>query len=254
MRVSIIVPVLDSHEVFRRQCLHFEKMNLPSDVEIIIVDDGSSPALEYSGPLNLLLVQTHDKRPWTWALARNQGAKLARGEWLIMYDIDHIIRRDLIDMVREYDGQKIQFLREFGVLLDDGTFSQDVNTLLDYGLTEKRYTDRGVKITPHPNMFAMKKDIFWEIGGYREDLVERPYPQGEDRLFKGAWAKWIRDGKGQVHTERPTIYMFPNGKLIGDVDADPKGLFHKLTRATQSNYYYRKQVEKHGHNRHISNP
>jgi len=46
IRLSIIIPVLNSHEIVRRQIEHFRKMNLSDDVELIIVDDGSIPSLE----------------------------------------------------------------------------------------------------------------------------------------------------------------------------------------------------------------
>ena len=46
MKLSIVIPVLDSHEVLRRQLLHFDRMKLRRDTEIIIVDDGSDPPLE----------------------------------------------------------------------------------------------------------------------------------------------------------------------------------------------------------------
>jgi len=242
MRCSIIIPVLDSHEILRRQCLHFEKIGIPDDTEILIIDDGSDPPLEYYGPLPLRIIQTHDTRPWTWALARNRGAREAKGDWLILFDLDHIINRDLIDMVREYDGQKIQFMREYAVLLEDGTFTQDLEVLQEWGWPIKRFPHKGVTLPAHPNMFAMKKEIFWKIGGYQENLIDRPYPQGEDRRFKKQWLKWLRSGQGTCHPDRPIIYMFPNGKSCGDghVDFDAKGLFHKLTRASENNYYHQR--------------
>jgi len=46
IKLSIIIPVLNSHEIVRRQIKHFKKMDLPDDVELIIVDDGSDPPLE----------------------------------------------------------------------------------------------------------------------------------------------------------------------------------------------------------------
>jgi glycosyltransferase involved in cell wall biosynthesis len=236
-KVSIIIPCLNSHEILRRQFLYLEKIGIPEDVEIIIVDDGSEPSLEYSGPLPVRIHATNDSRPWTWALARNAGARIAQGEYLLMFDVDHIITRELIDAVREFGGQKMQFKREYGVLTEDGTLTQDRYLLAYYGLPK----ERKLAFPPLPNNFAMKADIFWQIGGYREDLVDRPYPQGEDRLFKKKWYEWERAGKGNVHTERPTIYMFPNGYLInGDVDFNPMGLFHDLSRKTNSNSKYRK--------------
>lgn len=159
-----------------------------------------------------------------------------------MADIDHILSRELVDAVRRFDGQKMQFIREFGVLLANGAFTQDYDILARYGLSWRRIRERGVRVPPLPNNFAMRKDVFWAIGGYREDLVERTYPQGEDRLFKKAWCNWEAAGRGRVHHERPTIYMFPNGYYCGDVDHNPFGLFHGLSRKTRRNYKYKRRA------------
>jgi glycosyltransferase involved in cell wall biosynthesis len=226
MKLSIVIPVLDSHEILRRQMLHFEQIGIPEDTEIIIMDDGSEPPLRYEGKLPVTIHATNDKRPWTWALARNAGARMAKGEYLLMFDIDHIITKELLDAVRLNDYQKMHFSRQFGVLLEDGTFTQDRAVLEQYGLPKERELSFG----PLPNNFAMCKDIFFELGGYREDLIGRPYPQGEDSDFKKKWHRWIRAGKGDFSVVHPIIYMFPNGKFCGDVDYNPDGLFHSLSR------------------------
>jgi Glycosyltransferases involved in cell wall biogenesis len=238
MKLSIIIPVLDSHEVLRRQFLYLENIGIPDDTEIIIVDDGSDPPLSYIGILPVRIIHTNDKRPWTWALARNRGAREARGEYLLMFDIDHIISKEIINLARTFNGQKLTFKREFGVILPDGVFTQDLGVLTLYGFPIERYKKRGLNLTALPNNFAMRKDIFFKIGGYREDLVEKDYPQGEDRFFKKQWYEWERNHGGFVHPERPTIYMFPNGYFCGDVDFNPFGLFHNLTRATKRNPKY----------------
>ena len=98
MKLSIIIPVLNSYEIVRRHLLHFKEMNLPDSVEIIFVDDGSDPPIQDTvGVKNLRIIRTNDKRPWTWALARNRGAKEARGEYFLMTDLDYIIPKDAID-------------------------------------------------------------------------------------------------------------------------------------------------------------
>lgn len=243
MKLSIVIPVLNSHEVVRRQLLHFNRMKLPSDTELIIMDDGSSPPLEesafavYDG--RLTIHETNDTRPWTWALARNAGARLARGEYLLMFDVDHIVPKDAIDFIRGFDGLKVQFQREFGVLDQEGVLTQDRSVLEEYGLPR----EKGLRLGPLPNNFAMKRSLFWQLGGYRTDLVDKPYPQGEDRAFRSVWRTFDPDGS-KVCTHRPTIYMFPNGKYVGDVDADPKGLFHGLSRKTQRNYWWQQQKRK----------
>jgi hypothetical protein len=49
----------------------------------------------------------------------------------------------------------------------------------------------------------------------------------------------IRDFDDMIGFEhRPILYMFPNGKYCGDVDHNPFGLFHTLTRKTKQNPYY----------------
>ena len=241
MKISIIISVLNSHEMLRRYLLYLEKIGIQDDTEIIIMDDDSDIPLTYSGPLPVQIIPTHDPRPWTTSIARNSAAKIAKGEYLIMVDLDHMITKEIMDMTRTFGGQKIQFDREFAVLQEDGTITQDIDILAAHGLPKSRFETKGVKTAPHQNMFSMRKDVFWELGGYREDLVDRPYPQGEDRLFKVAWYQWERDGKGKVHSERPVVYVFPTGYVCGDVDYNPKGLFHDLSRKTRQNYRYRQQ-------------
>lgn len=237
--ISIIIPVLNSHEVVRRQVLHFEQMGLPDDVEVIFVDDGSTPPIETTSPLPIIL-RTNDFRDWTWPIARNFGAKHAKGEYLIMADLDHIITREIIDKVRGFTGDFMRFHREFGVLNEDGTISQDRDTLRGYGLPDQY----DIKLTPHRNQFAIHRDLYWKMGGFREDRIGLPYPQREDGDFAKLWRQMhergeIRDfDEMHGHENRPTILMFPNGKWCGDVDHNPFGLFHKLSRKTDKNRYY----------------
>jgi hypothetical protein len=236
---------LNSHEVVRRQLLHFSRMDLRRDTELIIVDDGSDPPIEVNEEdvpcRETRIVRTYDKRPWTWALARNAGARIAQGEYLLMFDIDHIVSPDTIPYLRKFTGKKLQFFREFGVLDENGILTQDRDVLADYGLP----LEKGLSLGPLPNNFAIRRDLFWELGGYREDLVEKPYPQGEDRAFRSVWRTYelAHGGEGScVCTQRLRMYMFPNGKYLGDVDADPKGLFHGLSRKTRQNHWWKEQL------------
>jgi hypothetical protein len=229
----------------RRHLLHFERMGLPADTELILVDDGSDPPIEVMASdvsgMDVMIHRTGDTRPWTWALARNAGARLAKGQNLLMFDLDHIVPREAIDFIRGFDGLKVQFIREFGVLDENGVLTQDRELLEEYGLPR----ENGLRIGPLPNNFAMRRDLFWKLGGYREDLVEKPYPQGEDRAFRSVWRTFDPTG-AKVCVHRPTIFMFPNGYYLGDVDADPKGLFHGLSRKTNRNYRYQQQGKQGG--------
>ena len=242
MRISCVFPVLNSHEIVRRQLLHFARIGLNDleDVEVIMVDDGSDPPIEVSAcPLRrFTLIATHETRPWTSALARNAGVRAAVGEYVIVVDVDHILSRDLIDRCRALTEDRMGFLREYGMLDDQGVFTQDSAALVAFGLPEARSKGSSLHIGYHTNQYCLRRSLFWDLGGYREDMVyDLPYPQPVDKLFKRAFDDRIAAGTATQCINRPTIYMFPSGQhcVGGDVDTNPFGMFHALTRKTPGN-------------------
>lgn len=235
MKISIVVPVLNSHEILRRQLLWMERSGLPEGCELILVDDGSDPPIQNTSSLPVRMHRTRDTRPWTWALARNAGARMAIGEYLLMYDLDHIITREILDFVMASDAQRIHFPRRFGVLDENGNLLTDRDTLKAWGLTTTR-----TRIESHQNSFAMNRELFWRLGGYREDLIGRPYPAGEDSGFYKTW-KAYSEQEQSPSVEGPTLYTFPNGRFCGDVDHDEFGLFHQLSRRSPKNYWWNRQ-------------
>lgn len=250
MKLSIIISVFNSHEIVRRQILHWQKMNLPDDVEILLMDDGSEPELRKDLFLkNLRIIKVGNPRndsdgifyDGRVSIARNMGARLAQGEFLLMTDIDYIITKDCIEagLNTEYDKQR--FKREFGVILEDGTITQDLDVLRHYGLLESRIKSRGTQISPHPNNFIMRKSKYLEMGGYREDL-QGIYPSRGDTWFKRDWTVFLEAGKATIAPaeKRTTLLMFPNGQFCGDLDYNPFDLFHGLSRKTTNNPYHRK--------------
>lgn len=242
MKLSIVIPALNSHEVVRRQLLHLDKIAIPDDTEVILIDDGSEPPITAKPRPWLTIHHTYDARPWTWPVARNTGARLAKGEYLIMADLDHIISREFIDITRSFTGDHIRVNREFAALDEDGNLTQDRDTLTAYGLP----TTYDIKFNPHRNQFAIHRDLYKKMGGYREDRIGMPYPQREDGDFAKHWRQLyekgeIRDFDDLVgYDKRPILYMFPNGKYCegGDVDSNPFGLFHTLSRKTEKNRYH----------------
>jgi glycosyltransferase involved in cell wall biosynthesis len=237
MKLSIVIAVLNSPEIVRRQLLFFKKMNLPDDIEIVFVDDGSKPPLECEPIKNFRLLKTNDFREWTQPAARNFGVKNAYGEKVIVTDIDHIIDRKLIDFVyNDTEYSMIKFRREAAVLLEDGTFTQDEEELRRWGLVEKYV--RRKKMGPHTNSFAMDRELYLQHGGVSERLVGTgKYPNREEQTIRARARCDARKGRIKILEKtsanqevRPVLYMFPNGRFCGSNDFNPFGFFHTLSR------------------------
>jgi len=237
IKLSIIIAIYNSHEAVRRQVLWFTSMDLPDDIEIIFVDDGSNPPLGPYNLKNLRIIQTNDKRPWTQGLARNRGIKEARGEYLLLTDIDHILSKEAIMDSHRFTGDRLIFPRYIGVLLEDGSFTQDPLTLGGYGLDKSRLkTSRGLYASYHGNTFCIKKSTIVELGGYSEKhctyLHHAGPRRGEDSVFNSAWNHWARS-KGIVCDVGSKIYIFPIGRYNINGDLNPQGLFHNLSQAQE---------------------
>jgi predicted glycosyltransferase involved in capsule biosynthesis len=217
MQLSLIVSVLESYEVVRRQLLHLQRV-LPAGCELVLVDDGSEPPLEAavaSVPRTFActLHQTHDRRPWTQPKGRNQGARLARAEKLLFFDIDHIITADVIGQCLRYEGDKLHWVRRPGILDEDGRGVTDPAVLRDYGLT-----DEAPSI--HANSFMIRRHLFELLGGYDERFCGRY--GGDDVDFNERYALLCRQGLARPEEVRGEGYVFPNPA------ADVKRLFHSL--------------------------
>ena len=235
MKLSIVIAFYNSHGAVARQVKHFAKMKLPNDIEFVFVDDGSNPehrAEQYSLK-NLKIVYTHDKRAWTQGLARNKGAQEAKGEYLLMTDIDHILSYNAIMASYNFDGDKMIFPRFLAALLEDGELTQDPKTLSTYGLDlERLKTKRGLYASYHGNTFTMKRSTFINLGMYDERNCTFGHHagsrQGEDSALNRKWNRYANANNIQIAVG-PSIFIFPIGRYHKDYDLNPLGLFHNLS-------------------------
>ncbi len=238
IKVSIVIAVLNSHRVVVRQIRHFKRMRLPRTVEIIFVDDGSNPPLYYQncGLRNFKILFTNDKRPWTQGLARNMGAKEARGEYLFFTDIDHIITKEAIDDVLKFDGGKMVFPRYYGILDRNGNIISDLKSMLEFGLYPPRVqTKRGYLCGGmHGNTYAIKRSTFFRIGGYDPRYCQSMFHVGgrymsEERKFNNRYERVAFAEGLQSTVVGSKIYFYPVGRFRTDGSTNPFGLFHGLS-------------------------
>ena len=212
MKLSIVIPVLDSHEVVRRQCSYWNRLisEYFGQVEIILVDDGSEPPLTtipIIGPMPFIKsIPTNDKSPWSEHMATNIGVEQAKGEYILKTDIDHIITKEVLDIAMRFDNDNVMmfFKRKEGKLDEKGN-------LIDLG------TER----TTHANTFILNRERFLEVGGYNE-YGEGYGPGGSYDLMK----RLLQFGVGTCVSNK-CVYVWPNSPITPTED---QHLFHNLRK------------------------
>jgi len=224
IKLSIIFTVYNSHEIVRRQIEYFKKLNLPDDVEIIIMDDESNPPLNFpnNGLKNFHIYRTGNKAPWTQALARNQSIEKANGNMLLFTDIDHFFPKETIMAAREFNGDKMMFNRQYAIIDPDGNFNQDKSVLKSYGLKKNRLWKNR-----HNNSFAIRKEVYINLGGYQKKYWENRFHRSGDSSFYSRYERHSRHGIFKPSVTENMIYTFPSGDNYC-------ALFHNLSRENEA--------------------
>src|SRR3990167_9299810 len=126
-KLSIIVSVLNSHELVRRQLIYLNGV-LDADCELILLDDGSIPALRdvvdsVQKNYDLRLIETGNFEKWTQPAPRNLGAREAKYERLLFFDIDHFLTRQIIEYAKVDEIDRMFFQRLPGILDENGVIT-----------------------------------------------------------------------------------------------------------------------------------
>jgi glycosyltransferase involved in cell wall biosynthesis len=167
--ISIVINAYNAQEALDRQLADWAAYEpaLRERVEFIVVDDASAVPLQVSaaslpGELRLSLARIHQDIAWNMPGARNLGALLASGRFLLFHDIDHFL-------------PPLALKR-----LIDNADALHTNTLYSF----QRFLD-GQQIHLAVNCFLCSRDGFWQVGGYDEDFAG--HYGHEDRFFLDAW-------------------------------------------------------------------
>jgi|GEM_PF-1475543 len=185
--VSIIIPLYNGLE-YTRECLTAIEKNTPAGTyEIIIVDNGSTDSTSaYLTSLNLplVLITNHENKGFT--IACNQGAKVAKGDFLMFLNNDAVPKEGWIQRLLEtfkygtdigavgcklvYPDGKLQ--EAGGIVFRDGNawnFGREDNPALDrYNkLIEVDYCSAAA--------LMVRKEIFEKVGGFDERYAPAYY-------------------------------------------------------------------------------
>lgn len=208
--VSVIIPVFNV-EKYLRQCLDSVISQTYTDLEIIIVDDGSTDSSgsicdEYAAADSR--IQVIHRENGGLSAARNTALDVARGEWLVFVDSDDYLMPDMIER------------------LYSACIAHDADMAACTHL--RRYGDR---IETPARRSAPAADIEIYNGAEKMDA----YIRGR-RLSNAMWAKLFS-------AELFSCVRFPVGRFYEDTFIMP-GLVHSARRIVNMNsdgYVYRKR-------------
>jgi GT2 family glycosyltransferase len=183
IRVSIVIPYFAKASTLLRCLDRLRHQSLlmcaPGEVEIIVVDDGTEGEDIRSTLPEEVTYLWQRKRRYGIARAKNTGARIANGKYLIFLDPDLLVSENYIDAVlRGFDRFGDRILQT-GYLHDyhfkgcpDPRTEFGVWNIAD-GLSGRFYQLAG-------GNSAISRDLFLETGGFDEDLIDGGV---EDLLF-----------------------------------------------------------------------
>lgn len=156
--LSLVYAYYENPNMYAQQMQEWRQyaIELKRQMDVFVTDDCSTefPLRDIPTKVHRLKVHRYailGKLEWNWLACRNLGAHMSNSKWLLLTDMDHMLSADNLN-------QLFIFLR--GVEVNENrvyTFSR-----LDApGMTAYK---------PHMDSFLMTRKLFWQIGGYDEEL------------------------------------------------------------------------------------
>ncbi|MCK4643923.1 glycosyltransferase family 2 protein [bacterium] len=244
IRFSIIIPYFSHFEVLSDYLDTLQEQSF-SDFEVIIVNDGEqSMPQKYS---KLSVTYLNNKLNSGYSASLNNGAAIAKGEWLILSNTDILLQcnalKDLDRLIRNRDSQMIQplLIDRKGIpdpfsaraLPPSWGFlywpfrSQNFNFPVKYLL---KRTSGGSINCAKGAFLAIKKDIFIELGGMDEQF----WMFWEDvdlskRLTANGYSIYFAPSLRITHLGSQTIRHISVKADLGEIDSRA-GYFRKHHR------------------------
>lgn len=165
LKTSIVVPCFNHGEFLPEAIASVASMNR-QDVELIVVDDGSTDErtrkeIDAVAAQGATVVRKQNGGP---ASARNAGIAVAHGEYILPLDADNLIRPAYID----HGIQILDERREVGIVYGDGEFM---------GLRTGRWTigpfdpNRLLQWNYIDACAVFRRELWEQVGGYDEARV-----------------------------------------------------------------------------------
>jgi len=209
---DVVVPFRGTRAARHALCSTLERLELRPTDTLVVVDNtpGAEPA---EGPVRVHVAA----QVATPGYARNRGAALGEGEWLVFFDADTVPARDLVDRYFDPPPAARTALLAGGVI--DEPVPPDAPPAARYahirGLMGQENTFRfGEWSFPQTANAACRREAFEAAGGFREDIRA-----GEDadltfRLKAAGWGIERREAASVTHRSRQTVRGLVSQKLL----------------------------------------
>ena len=174
--ISVIIPAHNSNK-FIKECLEKLSDSTYSSFEIIVVDDASvdnTVNIVNEMGVSVLELKTQSGP----AVARNQGAKIAKGEILLFVDSDVLVKNNTLEMVATTFLRNPEISAVFGSYDDTPTetdFLSQYRNLLHHYVHQQSNSDA---TTFWAGCGAIRKEVFLELNGF--DFEKFAVPSIED--------------------------------------------------------------------------
>lgn len=151
----------------------------PDDIEIILVDDGTEGENIFNQLPENVLYLWQRKRGYGICRAKNTGARLANGDYIVFLDPDIMVSPQYFDAMLEEFQRYGDRLVQCGYI-EDYHFAGCPDPRLEFGVWERsnRPTRRFYQIAG--GNLAISRSLYYETPGFDEDLI---YGGVEDLLF-----------------------------------------------------------------------
>lgn len=207
--ISVIIPVYKC-EKYLENCVNSILNQTFSDFEIILVDDGSP---DNCGEICDALAQNNNKvtvlhqENQGQAAARNNGVKIARGEWLHFIDADDTIHPQMLaalyDAVNKNNVKLAMCSAIQGELIPDSFNSPEETVFQALEMSEDNIL----------NLCKNEKYYYWVVWGklIHKSIYEK-YPLTEGRIFEdnAIVCKWLYETKKVALTDAPLYFYYVN--------------------------------------------
>ena len=208
-RISVIIPVYKC-EKYLENCVNSILNQIFSDFEIILVDDGSP---DNSGIICDRLAEKHNKITVLHqdnqgqAAARNNGVKIARGEWLHFVDADDTIHPQMLealyDAVNKNNVNLAMCSAIQGEVIPDSFNSPKETVFQTLETTEDNIL----------NLCKNEKYYYWVVWGkliHRSIYEKHPLTEGRIYEDNAIVCKWLYEAKKVALTDAPLYFYYVN--------------------------------------------